>query len=184
VRKTCRLLLAAACAVASTGCIDRKLSGEDAVYTYQFWVPAAMGTGMVALMVVGARVLRSTYRYRKVVFALCVGGTILLFIMYPMTILGCVVIGPDRLDTNTGGWIDHEPHHVYFVDVVRADVEVEGPRGRPGQQASYFINFQTKSGQRERVFIGELTIKAFPEILERLRERNIPVNIPSGIDIK
>jgi hypothetical protein len=159
------------------GCYERRQSGEEAVYTFQWWVVLAVVAAGIALVVGG---LLWTRRDRVRGIILAIAGVLAVAVGAPMFVLDRVTIGPDRLYLNTGYWFAPNRHEVHFSDVSRADVEAQVTPSRRGPKKSYFFIFHKKSGQTERVPIGDLMKEAYPEITERLRDCQIPLSLPPG----
>jgi hypothetical protein len=176
MRKTPGRLLVAVCALAATGCYDRTQWGTDSVYTYQLWVPLAVVAGSLAFSAIGVFMVRGRNRLRGIL--VIVAGMMGLAVGCPATVLERVVIGPDRLYVHTGQWSLPNPHEFQLAEVARLDVEVEVRDTRSGPQNSYYAKVQLKSGQRDRFPVSSLMKRAFPEILDRLNERNITAKVP------
>jgi hypothetical protein len=176
MRKAPIRLLIAVCALAASGCYDRTQSGSDAAYTYQLWVPLAVVVGSLAFSAIGVAMVRGRYKLRGIVVILA--GLMGLAVGCPATVLERVVIGPDRLYVHTGQWSLPNPHEFRLSDVDRLDVETEVRDTRSGPKNSYYAVVQLTSGQRDRFPVSSLMKRAFPEILDRLNERNITANVP------
>jgi hypothetical protein len=176
------LLLIAALAISSAGCYQRTESGQDGVYSAQWWVPVAVAAVSVALGAFGLFRISRGERFRGI--SIVVVAFILLGVGVPMPILDRVVIGPDKLYLNTGFWFAPTRHDVRLSDVARAAVEVEVRQTRHGPENNYILALELKSGQKDRIPVGDLMKQAFPEILERLNQLHVPVAIPPDADLQ
>jgi hypothetical protein len=176
------LLLVVALACASAGCYNRTESGDEAVYSFQPWVPVAVGVGGVGLAAIGVVWARRGDRLRGIVVT--AGALLLLSILVPATILDRVIVGPDRLYWDTGMWVSPNRHEVRWSEVARASVEVEMRQTRHGPEKSYFLVFELKSGQRDRMPISDLMKEAFPEVMDQLKQHDIPLSIPPDADVE
>jgi hypothetical protein len=176
MRKTRVFLLAGACALAATGCRDRKMSGQDAVYTNQPWIAVAAAAVCLALAVAGVvLLLRKDWGRGFLLTVLGVAG----LVACPGPVLARVEIGPDRLYSHTGFWLFPDVHDIRLSEVMRAEVDVDFLRAGRNY---YYLKLWLRSGQSERIWIGDLFKKAFPEVVKRLRQRNITVDMPPDLD--
>src|SRR5262249_41824087 len=121
--KNRNILRIAALAFVSAGCYDRTLSGENAVYTFQLWVPVVTGLGFLGLAALGVLWARRGRRLNGTMIS--VGAIVLLSIVLPGAIRDRVIIGPDRFFWDTGIWVSPVRHDVQFSEVVSAYIESE-----------------------------------------------------------
>jgi hypothetical protein len=170
-----RNILLACVILCLAGCIDRVLADDDVVYTYANWVRVVVTVGLLAVCVFGVIRVRQGNRlgYMAIGFPM-----VALILIGPTSLQDRVTIGPDRLYLNTGFWFSPNIHEVRLPDVARAAIEVEHRQRRSGQQKSFYINFELKSGQKDRFPVGDVMHVAMPEILDHLKQKNIPVYLP------
>jgi hypothetical protein len=143
------------------------------------WVlPAVILAGIGAIA--GGVLWTRADRFRGVILA--VFGLAFLIIASPMMVLDRVEISGDRLYLNTGFWFSPTRHEIHFSEVSRAEVEVEVKESRSGPVNSYGFVFYLKSGQKERVPIGDLMKQAYREILAATDKHHIPVQIPANME--
>jgi hypothetical protein len=171
-----RSLLAAALLFAVAGCSERTVQGDEVIYKFAPWVAVAVVAGSLAVAGFGVFRFQRGERSRGVV--LLVVALLFLVAIGPGMVLDQVALGPDRFYLNTGFWFAPNRHEVRLSDVARASVEVEFRQGRYGKKKSYYLNFDLKSGQKDRVPVGDLMKQAFPEIVATLQEHDIPLYIP------
>jgi hypothetical protein len=176
VRKNRALLAVAAAAFVAAGCYDRVPSGDEVVYTFQPWIALTIGGASLAVAAAGVFLVRRAKRPLGVTLILV--GVLVFAVLCPGAFHDRVVIGPDRLYLTTGFWFAPNEREVRLADVERASVEVVVWRRRFGPQKHYYLNCRLKSGRVESFPVGDLMKRAYPEIIETIRKKNIPLYIP------
>jgi len=157
---------------AATGCVERNVEGNSAVYTFPTWLSYAVGAASLVLVPVGLLVLK----WRKALgIILMIGGPLLAVFVAPSFGYDKVVVDPDHFELRTGFWFSPTQHNVRFDDVTSMTIREEVRYNRGRKNYSYYLDCAKKQGGVEAVPVGDVMKKAIDEITQRSEEKGIRV---------
>lgn len=178
-RRLC-CVVAAVCCTVVVGCYRKSADGDGLVFSFQPWVPLLVILAGVAAVAMGIRIFSNKDRVRGVL--LTVGGPVIVAVVAPGMYLDRVVVNDDGFYSRHGFWWSPTIHQIRYDDLQRVTVGFEERTGRRGRKSiSYFFDCTLKSGQQERVPIGDIMEEALPEIVAHFKDHHIPVEVPPNL---
>jgi hypothetical protein len=155
----------------ASGCYEKVVQGDESVYRFAGWV----GIVVIAAGLVGIPAGWLLRRWSaKWGFVLMGMSPLLLILIAPAMYSDRVVVGPDGFHARYGIWFSPRVHDVRF-DTLK-EIRRVGVRNSKGR-INYELHCVRKDGEVEAIAIGDLVVKAVPEILSRAKARHVPVII-------
>lgn len=172
--------LAAAACLFIAGCYQRATEGNDAVFSFQAWVPLCVVLVGLAAVPAGLVMFARNQKVWGVIVAL--GGPILAGVIAPGMFLDRVIVNEDGFYSRHGFWWSPSIHKIRYDDLSEVILVVEESTGRRGRKSySYYFDCNFKSGSQERVPLGDIMREALPEISQQIRNHNVPLRIPADL---
>jgi hypothetical protein len=163
----------ALCLLGAGGCVRESLDGQVRTFRFEWWVPAA-GVA-VCLGAVGAGLF-----LRQIVARLGDGllivAVLLLLLLVPSLFLDRVTVDSEQFDLRTGFWFIPTRHHVTFDQLTQIELTKRSRATRRGTQTDYDLVCHKRSGEAERVPVGDLMEYAVQSILEAAERKGIPIH--------
>jgi hypothetical protein len=155
-----------------SGCVTQSQDGSSAVYAYEWWVTALWVVVGIAVGPIGWKLRGGRYGW-----ALLIACPVFVLGVAPTMWLTSVRVNDDGFQVHNGIWGATANSDVKFADVSGVRLTSETTRSRRGgKRTNYFLNFDRRSGQSEKVSIGNDVLEAGGlDILERLAKRGITV---------
>jgi hypothetical protein len=99
-------------------------------------------------------------------------GPVVLALVAPAMYSDRVALDSEHFEARYGIWFSPQQHNVRFDDLSEIRfVETRDAKNRVNHE----LHCVYKSGHVTVVHVGDLTVKAVPEILERARAKGVPV---------
>jgi hypothetical protein len=167
------LILAFAAVCLIPGCTTEKVDGDTTVFSFVLWVPLIVLLAGVIAFFAGVLMRRNSARWG---WGLMIFGPILCLLLAPGLFLDKATVNQDRFTLRTGFWFAPTIHDVRFADLSGIDLIAEERASRRGRRTSYFLLCHRKSGQSEKVPVGDLMKRgAAAKILETAKQLGVPI---------
>lgn len=161
--------------VLAAGCYNRVVQGDETVYSFAGWVGALVILGGLVAFPVGLLISQRSWRG----YIIVVGGPLIALLVGPSMYTDRVKVDEQHFECRYGFWWSPSIFNIRFDDLrhIEWETEVKTSR-RGGQEYNYFLLCVYKDGRRDKVAVGTLMRQAVEEILQRARERSVPILFP------
>ena len=170
------LAVVMALAFCAGGCVDREVNGDEATYSFSWWVPTLATLAVVIGVPVGL-LLRNVRTRRRAGWGVLVAALIAGVGLVPSLFLDRVKVDSDHFETRTGFWFAPTKHNVPFDGLGEIRHVTYQTRGRRGRKTTKhkLVCVRDDGAVADTVQLGDLARRATPEILERAQDRLVRV---------
>jgi len=156
-----------------TGCVDREVSGHQAIYRFSEWVgPMVIGLGVIGIAL-SLLMLKVREKWALPIMLLIMLIPILLIaVIAPAIYSDKVLIDDEHFEARYGFWFSPTEQKVWFKNLRRIKY-VQVKRGE--SRRYYELQCESKTGQTTCVPAGDLVSRTVTEILARAQARNVPI---------
>jgi hypothetical protein len=159
------------------GCVKEDVRGDTSVFSFESWVAGLVIVGGLAAAPLGFAIRRKIPRLGWV---LMIAGPILLVMVGPGMFLDKATVDKDHFEAQYGMWFAPSHVNVKFDDLqsIHFSAETKGFGRRRRTERNMDMTF--KSGQSQRVSMGDLLRHVWRRIAERAQEKGVAVT--GGLD--
>lgn len=162
------ILLPAAVTLSVAGCYQKEVNGRASIYGFDTF------TIIIAVMLVAGALAYSLARFRKghrLDLIIGVGALAMGIFILPGVTQDYVKVDDDHFECRYGLWWEPSRFNIAFDELQSLQVRSEKRRRGRG----LYLDCRMKRGPTQSISLGDLTRRAFPEIVERARAKGIPV---------
>lgn len=162
-----------------TGCVKERTTGNETMFSYELWVPAAMLLGGAAAAPLGWALREKSGRLG---WGLMIGGVVAAIGFGPTYFLDRIEVSPDHFLVRDGMVGMATTYDVKFADVKAAHMTTETTRGRRGRKSTKaYLVCDRKDGSSTKVPLnGRLAEAAVIPIMAQLVDHKIPISDETG----
>ncbi|HWE40500.1 MAG TPA: hypothetical protein VG406_28390 [Isosphaeraceae bacterium] len=155
------------------GCVKEEVRGDTSVFAFNWWMAGLAFAGGLLAVPIGL-VIRHKAQWPGWVLAFILGPC-LIFGIAPAMVLDRATVDQDHFEVRYGFWFAPHRVNVKFEDLrrMRLSTQAKGLGRRRRIQRSMDLTF--KSGQTQRVSVGDLLQRAAPRIVERAEAKGVIV---------
>lgn len=166
--------------IVMTGCHDKVANNGNINITFSLWVPLLLLIGGLAAVPIGILLVRKRQRFWGITLLLV--GPLVGLALAPGMFQDRVTVNQEGFYSRHGFWWDPTIHEIKYDHLAAVRITIEERTGRRGRKSySYYFDCSFKSGQQERVPLGDLMKEALPDITEQFRQHGVQVVIPSNL---
>lgn len=153
------------------GCIDRSTEGKTSVYTYSLWLVVTALLGGMSLIYIGFSPQPGEPRLRG--YFIIVLGLVLMAVAVPLLRGDRVEVDTEHFTSISGPLWNRLHHDVHFKALREIRIEVTEKVVRYQRGKNYILVCRFKSGNEEKVPVGNLMQDAVGQILGIAEQRRI-----------
>ena len=166
-----------------TGCVKERTSGNDMIFTYEWWVPTLLFVGGIAATAAGwfGRSLSDRWPY-----ALLIGGPIVFIFLAPAYFFSNARLNADELKVRGGFFGLTTNQTVKYADLNEVRFTTEVTRGRRGRKnTNHYLDCKLKDGSDVRLSLSHDCVeKCTPHFLHEVAVRKIPLFDENGTQLE
>ena len=156
-----------------SGCFDREVKGDAVEFSYSSWVPITVLLVGLAAAPVGLMLRES---WKKGMWLGLIMSPVLLLGVLPSMFLDYAKVDSEHFEGRYGIWFTPTKFDVKYSDLSRIDHVTYQTRGRRGRKNTNFrLDCVSKSGQVQKVSLGDMLKHAREDILERASAAGVAV---------
>jgi hypothetical protein len=167
------------CCILLAGCFRRVTENGDVIFSFEPWVPLLVVFGGFVVLLIGVVLLLQKQRFWGILVA--IAGPLIAGVIAPGMYQDHVVVNQEGFYSRHGFWWNPTTHKILYKDLNQVQLVIEERTGRRGKTKSYFFDCTFKSGQQERVPLGDIMREALPEITEQFRVNGVPLQVPPNL---
>ncbi len=169
--------------LALTGCVNERTSGDNQIFTYEWWVPALMFFGGIAVTAAGwfTRRLHNSWPY-----VLLYAGPVLFIFMAPAYFFSKATLNANELNVRGGFFGMTTNQTVKFADLSEVHFTKEITTGRRGRKnTNHYLDCKLKDGKDVRLALSHDCLKeCTPHFLHEVLVRKIPLIDENGTQLE
>ena len=167
------LTLVAALVPLMSGCVDREVKGDAVEFSFEGWVGMTVLLVGLAAAPIGLMLRES---WKKGMWVGLVMSPVLLLGVMPSMFLDYAKVDSQHFEGRYGIWFAPTKFDVKYADLNHIDHVTYETRGRRGRKSTkYRLDCVTKSGQVQKVSLGDMMKEARDDILERASAAGVAV---------
>ncbi len=148
-----------------SGCVDREVKGDAVEFSFSSWVPLTVLLVGLASAPIGLMFRESS---KKALWVGLIMSPVLLLGVLPSIFLDYAKVDSEHFEGRYGIWFTPTKFDVKYSDLNHIDHVTFETRGRRGRKSTkYRLDCVSKSGQVQKVSLGDLMKHARDDVLER-----------------
>jgi hypothetical protein len=164
---------AIACLLGVSGCVDRTVRGNAAVYSFSWWVGTLVVLGGLLAIPLGWGLRRRSGRLMVLGLVM---GPVLLLLVAPAMFLDGVTVDDRHFAGRYGVWLNPLKFDVAYADLDHINVVTwEERTRRGGRRTKQRLDCVGKAGGTTTIQLGDLLKHARDEMLERAHAAGVRV---------
>src|SRR5262249_17743566 len=164
MRRRLSWLVAASCCILMVGCYQKTSTDAALEFVFRPWVRLTIVLAGLAAVPAGVVLMARNQRFWGI--CLAIAGPVGAGVVAPGMYLDRVVVSETGFYSRHGFWWSPTIHEIRYDELKVVNVVVEEKAGRRGKTYSYYFDCALKSGNRERVPLGDIMREALPEIAD------------------
>lgn len=156
-----------------SGCVEREVKGDVVEISFADWVPITVLLVGLAAAPIGIMLRQS---WKKGMWLGLIMSPVLLFLVLPSMFLDYARIDSQHFEGRYGIWFAPTKFDLRYADLSHIDYVIFEQRGRRGRKSTkYRLDCVSKSGQVQKVSLGDMLKEARDDILARAAAAGVAV---------